>query len=190
MIANSSNNLSIKEYLEIESQTDTKYEYHNGSIYAMAGGMLNHGLICGNIFGEIRTALKHKKSNCKVLNSEIKLHIKEKNNFLYPDAMIICGEIEQAETASHAVTNPVVIIEVLSKSTANYDRGDKFFFYRQIETLQEYILIEQNKAQIEIYKKKGDLWKITRISGIANLLSISTLDIKIKLEDIYQDIVF
>ena len=104
--------------------------------------------------------------------------------------MIIYGEIKTADTESNAVTNPVVIIEVLSKSTANYDRGDKFFFYRQIETLQEYILIEQNKAQVEIYKKKGDLWKITRISGIDNYLSISTLAIKLKLEDIYQDISF
>ncbi len=188
MIAKNLDNLSISEYIKIEQQTDTKYEYHNGSIYAMAGGTLNHGLICGNIFGEIRTALKHKKSDCKVMNSEIKLHVKEKNSFLYPDTMIVCGEIEKSQLESNAVTNPVVIIEVLSKSTANYDRGDKFFFYRQIDSLQEYILIEQDKAQIEVYKKKGDLWKITRIAGVDNFLPISSLNIKLKLEDIYENI--
>lgn len=184
------NNLSVPEYINTEQQTDTKYEYHDGSIYAMAGGTLNHGLICGNIFGEIRIALKAKNSDCKVINSEIKLHVKEKNSFLYPDAMVICGAIEKSKTELNSVTNPVVIIEVLSKSTASYDRGDKFFFYRQIDTLKEYILIEQDKAQIEIFKRKKDLWQITRISGLGELLPISTLDIELKLEDIYQDIEF
>ena len=183
-------NLSIAEYIAIERDSNTKYEYHDGAIFAMAGGTLNHGLICGNIFGEIRSALRNKDSVCKVMNSEIKLHILTKNSFLYLDTMVICGEIERSTTELNAVTNPTVIVEVLSKTTANYDRGDKFFFYRQIDTLQEYILVEQNKAQVEIYKRQSDLWKITRIAGLENQLYISSLDVTIVLNEIYRDIQF
>lgn len=190
MEAKKLNNLSVEEYLKIEANSEEKYEYYDGVILAMAGGTLNHGLICGNIFGEFRTILKNKKRNCKAINSEIKLHISSKNAFLYPDAMVICGDIKKSSVNPNAVTNPLVIVEVLSKSTANYDRGDKFFLYKQIEILQEYILIEQEKAQIDIYERKSDLWKITRVLGLQNDLEIHSLGIKIPLTDIYQDITF
>lgn len=182
------NNLSIQEYTAIEQKNDTKYEYHDGSIFAMAGGTLNHGLICGNIFGEIRTALRNKKSNCTPINSEVKLHIQSKNRFLYPDTMVVCGEIETSEDEPNAITNPTIIIEVLSKSTASYDRGDKFFFYRQITSLQAYILIEQDKPQIEIYKRQDKLWGINRISDLDESLVIESLGIEIKMKEIYARI--
>lgn len=190
MEAHRLNNLSIQEYVSIEKDSNTRYEYHDGYIYAMAGGTLNHGLICGNVFGEIRSALKEKGKNCTVINSEVKLHIQEKNKFLYPDAMVICGEIEQSDEEKNSVTNPNVIVEVLSKTTASYDRGDKFYFYRQIKSLKEYILIEQDNAQIEIYTRKSQLWKITRIVGLDQELFIPTLNVTIPLAGIYQDIKF
>ena len=90
------NNLSIQDYIKIEKTTDTKYEYHNGTITAMAGGSLEHGLICGNVFGEIRTVLRAKGSNCVAMNSEIKLYIATQNRFLYPDTMVVCGDIEKS----------------------------------------------------------------------------------------------
>jgi Uma2 family endonuclease len=129
--------LTIEEYLSIESASDSKHEYHNGYIYAMAGGTLNHGLICGNIYGEIRAGLKENHSDCKAINSEVKLYIQSLNSFLYPDTKVICGGIEQSNKEVNAVTNPSIIVEVLSKTTAHYDRGDKFYFYRQIPSLQE-----------------------------------------------------
>lgn len=178
-------NFSIQEYLDIEIKNDTKYEYHDGTITAMAGGTLNHGLICGNIFGEIRTALRNKKSGCTPMNSEIKLHIEKQNRFLYPDTMVVCNKIETSKTEPNAVINPTVIIEVLSKSTASYDRGDKFFFYRQIPTLKEYILIEQDKSQIELYQRQNDLWKITRVSGFDKSFFIESLGIEIGVEAVY-----
>lgn len=188
MEAKKLNNLTISEYIEIEKDTDTKYEYHNGSIFAMAGGTLNHVLICGNIFGEIRAVLRSDNRNCKVMNSEIKLYIQSKNSFLYPDAMVICGDIEKSHKEPNSVTNPIVIVEVFSKSTESYDRGDKFYLYRQIKSLQEYILIDQVKVQIEIYRREVDLWRITRINGIENKLFITSLDINIELKDIYENI--
>ncbi len=190
MEAKKLNNLSIQEYTSLETSTDTKYEYHDGTVFAMAGGTLNHGLICGNIFGEMRSQLRNKQQNCTVMNSEIKLHIASKNAFLYPDAMVICGEIEKSDKELNAVTNPIVIIEVLSKSTESYDRGDKFYLYRQLKSLQEYILINQKKALVEVYKREADLWKITRFSGLDDLLLIDALGISVDLKEIYQNVVF
>jgi Uma2 family endonuclease len=99
---------SIEEYKQIEKDNNVKYEYHNGEIFALAGGSINHGLLCGNIYSEIRTALKSKESNCKPLTSEIKLGIKTSrfNSYLYPDTMVICGEMEHSENDDQAITNP------------------------------------------------------------------------------------
>lgn len=190
MEAEKLNRLSLEEYVAIEQETQIKYEYHDGRIYNMAGGTLNHGLISGNIFGEIRTRLRDKGSNCRVINSEIKVHVNTKNCFLYPDTMVVCGEIKQSATEPNALTNPRVIIEVLSKSTGNYDRGDKFYLYKQLPSFEEYILIEQNKPQIDLYRKEGDFWHLSRVEGLENELEIRTIGLKIKLEEIYFDIVF
>lgn len=190
MEAKELNNLSVDEYLAIERETDSRYEYHDGRIYSMAGGTLNHGLIGGNIFGEIRTGLRSKGSTCRVINSEIKVHVKSKRCFLYPDTMVVCGEIKKSETEPNSLTNPKVIIEVLSKSTGNYDRGDKFYIYRQLPSFEEYILIEQNKPQIDIYRKEGDFWHLSRVEGLESELEIRAINLTIKLEEIYFDIVF
>lgn len=179
--------LSIAEYLQIERDNQCKYEYHDGSIIALAGGSLNHGIICGNIYGEIRSQLKKKDKPCLPFNSEIKLHIHSQNSFVYPDTMVVCGQIETSDKHKHAVTNPVMIVEVLSKSTAHYDRGDKFFLYRQIEHLQEYILIEQDKVQVEIYTRKENLWKITRITDINQSIYLSSIDCSVSLAEIYAN---
>lgn len=181
-------NLSIADYINIEQETDLRYEYHNGKIFAMAGGTVEHGLISGNTYGEIKFSLRNKGSNCTTINNDIKLHIVASNKFLYPDVMVVCGDLERSKVEKNAIVNPVVIIEVLSKSTESYDRGDKFFTYRQIESLKEYILIDQYKAQIDIYKRELNLWKITRIEGIEQIFKISSLDIALRLKNIYEGV--
>lgn len=183
-------NLSLAEYLQIEKEADTRYEYHNGKIFAMAGGTVEHGLISGNTYGEIRMALRRKNSDCTPINSDVKLHIISLNKFLYPDVMVICGEIERSEAEKDAIINPTVIVEVLSQSTESYDRGDKFFSYRQIASLKEYILIDQYKAQIDAYVREEDLWKIMRIEGMDKELNLDSLGITISLKDIYENVSF
>lgn len=184
------NKVTLKEYLAIEKERQQKYEFQNGFIYAMAGGTYNHGLICGNIFGELRTRLKTGNQDCRAMTSEIKLHVESENSFLYPDAMVVCGEVGKSNKDPNAVINPLIVFEVLSKSTATYDRGDKFFMYRQIPSLQEYVLIEQEKPQLEIYKREGDLWQITRITGLDKKLTLPALQLEIPLTDIYEGVVF
>lgn len=182
--------LTIQEYLNQERETDTKYEYHDGEIYALAGGTINHAMLCGNIFGEIRNGLRNNKSNCKPFTSEIKVNIDKANSFVYPDCTVVCGEIETSKNEVNSITNPVLIVEVLSKSTALYDRSDKFHLYRKLSSLKEYVLIEQNRYIVDVNfkSKKSDFWKITRYEGLEEIIHLQSLDIKISMKDLYQDV--
>jgi len=181
---------TVSEYIQHEIETGQKYEYHDGQIYALAGGTLAHALLIGNIYAELRTALRNKEANCKPITSEAKLYIKSFNKYVYPDSMVICGPIERPEENKEAVSNPILIVEVLSKTTAEYDRGDKFHFYRQIPSLQEYVLIEQDRYIVEVYSKKAknDLWRISRYEGLNQLIKLQSLDIEISMSELYYDI--
>ena len=178
--------LSFQAYIDIEKESNTKHEFHDGTVISMAGGTIEHGLIGGNTLIELAMKLRAKNSPCKPINSDVKLQIKNYNKYLYPDAMVVCNEIEKS--ADQAISNPTVIIEVLSKSTEGYDRGDKFFFYRQIPTLEAYILIDQYQPSIDMYLKKSDLWQISRLEGIDEQLFIPPLDIYLDLKNIYLDV--
>ena len=179
--------LSVQEYIQQEVASDTKYEYHNGKIFALAGGTLNHGLISGNIYSEMRNGFKDNHSKCLPFNSDVKLYIKATNSYVYPDSMVICGEIEQSSEDENSVVNPVLIVEVLSKSTAEYDRGDKFHLYRKIPTFKEYVLIEQKKYVVDVHYKNdnSDLWRITRYEGLDNKIKLQSIDIEIPMEELY-----
>lgn len=180
--------LTISDYAALERETETRYEYHNGEVNAMSGGTLAHGLICGNVFGELRTVLRKQGKACTPTTSGVKLHIQATNRFLYPDAMVICDKLKPSEAEPNAVTNPTVIFEVLSKGTAGYDRGEKFYHYRQIDTLQEYILLEQDKPELEMYRRQSGLWDIVRFSGYESSLYIPSLDTNLKLSELYRDV--
>ncbi|MEM1320416.1 MAG: Uma2 family endonuclease [Bacteroidota bacterium] len=182
--------MTVAQYIDQEIKNDTKYEYHNGDLYALAGGTINHGVLCSNIFSELVLGLRGKGSDCKPFTSEIKLHIVSKNIFVYPDAMVVCEELQPSPDDKNAIVNPRVIVEVLSKSTSDYDRGDKFFFYKQIPTLQEYILIEQEKAVVDLYFKApgADLWKISRYEGLESTILLESLQIEISMSDLYRDV--
>ncbi|WP_338815037.1 Uma2 family endonuclease [Bernardetia sp. Wsw4-3y2] len=190
--------LTFQEYINLERENDQKYEYHDGFVIAMAGGTINHSRISGNIFGKFWSLLNEKGGDCEVLNSDTKLAFQDKKKYLYPDAMVVCGEVEESEHKNHGVTNPIIIIEVLSKSTEELDREDKFSLYKQIPSLEYYVLILQDKPQLEIYRRmkleKQDanksLWQIETITGIEKMLSFPTLDIKIPFTDIYRKVEF
>lgn len=179
--------ITVEEYIKKETETKINHEYHDGKVYALAGGTLNHGLLCGNVYSEIRNQLTKKKSKCIPLTSEIRLFISERNSYVYPDSMVICGAIEKSEDEKNSVTNPILIVEVLSKSTAEYDRGDKFYFYRQLPSFKEYVLIEQDRHIVDVhYKREGsDLWQITRYEGLDKVIKLQSLAIEITMEELY-----
>ena len=182
--------LSIEEYLKLELDTQQRYEYHNGEVYALAGGSIAHTLLVGNIYTELRNGLKKSAKPCKALTSEAKLHIALGNKFVYPDSMVVCGEMQVSENTKEAIVNPTLIVEVLSKSTAAYDRGDKFFFYRQIPTFTEYVLIEQDRHVVEVFTKKdiANSWEIARYEGLDKQVFLHALGISISMRDLYFDV--
>ncbi len=147
----------------------------------MSRGSIPHSVIGSSLFVEVGISLKGK--SCKPINNDMKLWIKYKNKYVYPDAMIVCGNFEIADDYKDAITNPVVIFEVLFKSTTGYDRGDKFQAYRQIPSFLHYVLIEQDKPQIDIFSrressetnkedKNTSLWSITTLEGIDKKLTL------------------
>ncbi len=192
MTAQSLQQLSIKEYVELEQSTQTKYEYHNGEVFALAGGTINHSLLCGSIYGELRHQLKAKNKDCLAFTSEMKLNIAHSKSYVYPDAMVVCGEYKIGADYKHAITNPVLIVEVLSKSSADYDRGDKFYKYRTIDSFQEYLLIEQDKPQVELFYRKKDAhtWQIDRFEGLDAVFPLQSLSIEISMNALYDKVKF
>ncbi|MFT4666440.1 MAG: Uma2 family endonuclease [Polaribacter sp.] len=161
-----------------------KYEYHNGKIYALARGTINHSLISGNAHAELRLKLRDKGSNYLPFNSDLKLFIETTNSYVYPDTMVVCGTFDDSE---NCVKNATLIVEVLSKSTADYDRGDKFWLYRQIPSFKEYVLIEQKKHVVDIHYKhdNSDLWSITRYKGLNDVVKLQSLGIELSMQELY-----
>lgn len=182
--------LSILEYLSLEQEHHNRYEYYDGKVYALAGGTINHAKITGNVYNELRKKLEGK--TCKPFNSEVKLAIDSEKTFVYPDAMVLCEEEKTSNLHEHALVNPTVIVEVLSKSTSSYDRGGKLFLYKKIPSLREYILVEQESAIVDVYARKTTkgLWSITRYEGLNTSIFISSLKVELPLAALYFDIKF
>ncbi|MEM1324510.1 MAG: Uma2 family endonuclease [Bacteroidota bacterium] len=189
-VAHSLRKYSIEEYIQLEQETDTKYEYYDGEVFAMAGGTLNHSEISGNIFSDLKNILESKNSSCRTFNSDAKLSISKRNKYVYPDTMVVYGDVELSSRYKEAITNSILIIEVLSGFTAAYDRGNKFKSYRSIPSLQEYILIEQDKSQVDISTRKGDFWRFHSIEGLEKTLVLTSIDVEIPLSRIYRNVSF
>ncbi len=175
------------EYLELEEKADFKSEFFNGEILAMSGGSRNHSVICFNLNRRIGEAIDNK--DCIGFDSNMKLDISEHNLFLYPDVTVVCGEIEFIENRTDIIRNPVLIIEVLSPSTQEFDRGDKFKYYRTLPSLQEYVLISQNEPVVEVYHKQDENnWLYTVSKGLEGTVVFRTIQHEFFLKDIYQKV--
>jgi len=136
-----------EEYFALEEKSEIKHEYHNGKIVPMTGGTTNHNRIALNLVAFLKFALLGQKISFFI--GDVRLWIPAHRRYTYPDVQIICGDIAYHDNRIDTVTNPAVIVEVLSKSTRNYDRGDKFRFYRSLPSFQEYITIDQYRFEVE-----------------------------------------
>lgn len=180
-------NQSYETYLALEAESDIKYEYHDGWIVAMAGGSPAHSQLGGNIVTELNIALKTKGSSCRVYNSDLKVRIDSANRTYYPDATVGCEEPQYSPKDAHALTNPILIVEVLSPSNAAIDRGSKFYQYRRLPSLQEYVLISQDEVMVDVsYRRESDLWETRIVRGLDSRLQLPSLDIEISLADLYR----
>ncbi len=175
-----------EEYLAREEKAEHKSEYRNGEIVALAGGSANHNQIAVNITTSLAQQLKPK--GCRVFTSDLRLHIAKRGLYTYPDVMIICGRLEFVPGRNDTVTNPIVIFEVLSQSTEVYDRTLKFAMYRQIPSLQDYVLIDQTKPYIDYFRREGHFWVLEALERIDTTLTLRSLDVSIPLETIYSQV--
>lgn len=183
------NYISEEEYLELERTASVKHEYHKGEIFAMSGASLKHNRIFTNIFTDIGYKLKGK--SCVPYGGDLRIHVPKNSLFTYPDISIICGEPELTDNKFDTATNPSVIIELLSQSTRNYDKLEKFSLYRDITSLQEYILVDTQKMHIEKHIRNSDKsWQLTDYKSMEDNLLISTVNISISLKDIYLGLTF
>lgn len=181
--------MSPTQYLTWERNEEEKHEYLEGEILNMSGASLNHNKIHGNLIGELYLKLKGKE--CSVYPAELRLYVKAKESYFYPDATIICGEPEMADEKLDMITNPSVIFEILSPTTSDYDMGRKFFFYMQISSLKEYIMIDSQKQSIRIWRKSVNKnWSFQELEQHVELLNIETIRESVKLSDLYNGVKF
>ncbi len=178
-----------EEYLELEEKALYKSEYHDGEIIAMTGGSGNHNKIALSIAAVLLYALRRQKY--EVFMGDMRLWIPEYREYTYPDVMVTDGKAIYTSKNNTTVTNPLLIVEVLSKSTKNYDQGDKFTFYRSIPQFREYILVEQNQYQVMHYSKTNEgEWMFREYKSENDIVKLQHLDWEISLVDIYQDVNF
>jgi Uma2 family endonuclease len=180
---------SIAEYLALEEEAEYKNEYHDGEIFPMAGSTTNHNRIALNLC----TALDITTNNLdsQVFMSEVKLWIPKIRRFLYPDVMVTAEQPRYYQTRKDAIVNPLVIVEVLSKSTKDYDKGDKFKFYRTLPSFQEYLLINQWEVYVEQYVKTvGNQWTFSEYESLEAVLKLNTIPFQMRLADLYKRVEF
>ncbi|BCL36054.1 Uma2 family endonuclease [Nostoc sp. MS1] len=178
-----------EEYLALEETAEYKSEYIDGQIIPMAGGTANHNRIAGNFYAVMNFAFRQKEY--EVFNSDMRLWLPQKRIYTYPDAMIIVGESEFYNNRTDIITNPQVIIEVLSKSTKGYDREDKFQAYRTIPSFQEYLLIDQTRIHVEQFSKTGKKqWNLREYDEEDEAIALVTVPFEITLQDLYDKVNF
>lgn len=178
-----------EEYLKLEEKADFKNEYINGKIVAMTGGTPNYNEMAGNFYTLLKLFLRQK--DYKVFMTDLRLWIPQYNVYTYPDIMLIKGKPILQENRNDTVVNPLLIVEILSKSTKNYNQGDKFDYYRSIPNFTEYILVDQYRYYVQQFAKAEDgRWWLSEYKSQQESLSLVSIDYEIKLSDIYEEIEF
>lgn len=181
--------ISEEDYLEAESKAFEKHEYYKGEIFAMSGALLPHNEIFSNIFVELGRQSKGK--SCKPYGSDLRIHIPANSLYTYPDISIICGEVETTGDRFDTATNPTVIIEILSPSTRDYDKGSKFTLYRDIVTLKEYILVHSTNVSVEKFIRHPDnSWQLTGYKLFTDAFLISSIAVTLTLLNVYEGVKF
>lgn len=178
-----------EEYLELEVVLSERHEYIDGKIKLKPGGTPNHNYIVGNWLMASRFGLKDKPYETFVLNQ--RLWISNRNIYTYPDVMVLEQPIQLQENRTDTVMNPCLIAEVLSKSTQDYDRSEKFRSYRTIETFQEYLLIDQYQIHVEhCVKTAANQWLLSEYTDPQVTLTLNSVDLEVKIADLYENIEF
>ena len=177
--------MSEEEYLAIERKALAKSEFYDGHPCAMAGGTLSHNLIAGNVFRLLANHLSQKP--CRPFIGDVRLKAAAHRSYFYPDVLVVCDK--KAYIAPDMVNDATVIVEVLSPSTASFDLSDKFHFYQSLPSLQEYVLIHQEKMLVTVHRRQdGRSWLTHLLVQPENLLELPSLEFKGTLAEVYQNV--
>lgn len=172
------------EYVAIANDSTVKYEYVAGEIIAMAGGTIAHARLISRMTSALDRALEGKP--CIVLPSDMRVRIRAADRSTYPDLFVVCGQPEQDANDDHAVVNPTVIVEVLSDSSNDSDRTDKFAAYRRLGSLREYVLVSQRERRIETYRRDGRRWFLDEY-GPGERLQLESIAVELAVDEVYVD---
>lgn len=177
---------SEEEYLRLENNALEKSEFFQGKIVMMAGATPNHNRVKENFVGELYSLLKGK--TCKSYSSDQRIHIPSNSLYTYPDIVVVCGPNRYGEADRNSIVNPSVIVEVISASTGDYDRGEKFRLYRDIPTLQEYVTIHSLHVEAEVYRRTADnQWLLADDAfQLTDTITIQTIGATLALSDLYD----
>jgi len=175
--------LTPAEYLALDRASEIKHEYADGEIFAMSGGTRAHSLIGGNVLGELRAALAERASEAH--GSDLRIKIPATGRYTFADALVVCGPALFEDAEEDTLLNPRVIVEVLSKSTERYDRGDKFENYQSLESLREHVLLSQKKIRVEHYSRQPDGTWVLRVLGAGERLVMPSIACEIAVDRIY-----
>nr|WP_315422919.1 Uma2 family endonuclease [uncultured Pedobacter sp.] len=189
VVAYQKRHYTVEEYLEMEKVSTEKHEYFQGEIFTMSGAGDNHNEIFSNVFGEIANNLKGKP--CRPYGSDKRMNIPENTLFTYPDISIYCNGLTHSDVDEDTSILPTVIIEILSPSTRNYDRGKKFMLYKDIPSLKEYIMIDSQSILVEAYYIDDEQnWVLNKHEELTDVLSFVSMGFDVALSDIYYYVTF
>jgi Uma2 family endonuclease len=181
--------MTEQEYLAFERNAPEKHEYYRGQIFNMSGASRNHNLAESNVRGGLYNFLKGKK--CREYGSNHRVNVKTESLYAYPDIVVVCGEEKYLDDEFDTLTNPSLIFEILSPSTADYDKGLKFELYRALESFKEYVLIDPSKIHLTHYQKNADgSWLMKEYKSMNDTLTLGFIEMPLSLKDCYDGIDF
>jgi Uma2 family endonuclease len=189
LVQSKSQTYTLDEYRILEETAEFRSEYSDGEIISMTGGSITHNDLIINLIVLLKIALRG--TNYRVQSSDLRLWIPQYHKGTYPDVMVIAGEPIFNDNRTDEILNPYLIVEVLSKSTEGYDRGDKFFYYRSIPEFREYLLVNQSEYFIEHYLKTGDgQWLLQEYRGNQKEIKLESIEVSLSINDIYEGVNF
>ena len=194
--------LTPEEYIAFERKAPpdseiSRYEYLNGELIAMSGASREHNLISNNISSEFRNLLKG--SGCETYASDMRVSAPLTSSYFYPDVVVVCEEPRFEDEVFDILLNPIILVEVLSPSTEAYDRGEKFSHYRHLASLQEYVLVSQDKVLVERYRRPEkhetasvttEDWIFTAFQALEDILPLTSIQCELPLQEIYERVTF
>jgi Uma2 family endonuclease len=176
-----------EEYLERERQAETRSEYRKGEIVAMSGASFAHTIITSNIVSELHQQLKRGRGTVHAV--DLRLGVQAGVFYTYSDVVVVCGNPEFADRREDIILNPIVLIEVLSKSTQEYDRGEKFASYRTIPSLKEYLTVDQYRVHVEQWSREPDgQWPSKQFHELNELIKLGSIGVELRVEEIYRKV--